>query len=166
MDYYKLMSKDIIEQQLLYKHIDFVMNQSRLLSKGKINHVTFDLVRNEMMNYFKDLFEEDEYIKIIFSVGYINPYKRLRLTKYFSKYEHFKFNIFNNELSETCHQYEFVIHKRDLKADKLFKDISYQDFAYESQTYRKASIYTVITNIAEDKFYYPYDDRGAVIFKK
>ncbi|WP_414052315.1 DUF3885 domain-containing protein [Macrococcus animalis] len=115
-----------------------------------------------MTEHLKVLFEEEEKIKIVFSVGYSKPYKRLNLRKYFSKNDAFKFSIHNNDLSNECHQYEYVIQKRHLKFTKLIKDISYQDFRYESSTFRKSSIFTVITNLAEDKFYYTYDDRGAV----
>ncbi|WP_414042610.1 hypothetical protein ACMGE9_09940 [Macrococcus sp. EM39E] len=162
MDYYQLMFLNIIENNLDFEHIELLPDQSRFLQNDKLNHAVFERIRLEMTEHFHALFKNEEKIKVIFCVEYKHPYKCLNLRKYFSKYEAFKFSIQNNDLSNECHQYEYVIQKRHLKLTKLIKDISYQDFRYESQTYRKASILTVLTNMDEDIFYYPYDDRGAV----
>ncbi|WBF53466.1 hypothetical protein [Macrococcoides canis] len=166
MDYYQFMSRDIIEQNLEFEHIELVKNQSRFMDNGKLNHAVFEQVRFEMANYFHVLFRDVERIKLIFCVAYKDSYYRLNLRKYFKHFERFNFSLYHNELSDDCHQYAYIINKRDLNLQKLVKDICYQDFAYESQTFRKASILTIITNLDEDIFYYPYDDRGVVIYKK
>lgn len=166
MDYYQLMSRDIIEQNLDFEHIELVKNQSRFIDNDKLNHAVFEQVRFEMADYFHVLFKDVEQIKIIFCVAYKDRYYRLNLIKYFKQFERFNFNLYHNELSDDCHQYVYIINKRDLNLQKLVKDICYQDFAYESQTFRKASVLTIITNLDEDIFYYPYDDRGVVIYKK
>lgn len=166
MDYYQFMSRDIIEQNSEFEHIELVKNQSRFIDNDKLNHAVFEQVRSEMANYFHVLFKDVEQIKIIFCVAYKGRYYRLNLIKYFKQFERFNFSLYHNELSDDCHQYVYIINKRDLNLQKLVKDICYQDFAYESQTFRKASILTIITNLDEDIFYYPYDDRGIVIYKK
>ncbi|MDJ1152740.1 hypothetical protein QNJ25_02110 [Macrococcus caseolyticus] len=166
MDYYQFMSRDIIEQNSEFEHIELVKNQSRFIDSDKLNHAVFEQVRFEMENYFHVLFKDVEQIKIIFCVAYKDKYYRLNLIKYFKQFERFNFNLYHNELSDDCHQYVYIINKRNLNLQKLVKDICYQDFAYESQTFRKASILTIITNLDEDIFYYPYDDRGIVIYKK
>lgn len=166
MDYYQFMSRNIIEQNLEFAHIELVKNQSRFMDDDKLNHAVFEQVRFEMANYFHVLFKDVERIKLIFCVAYKDRYYRLNLRKYFKHFERFNFSLYHNELSDDCHQYTYIINKRDLNLQKLVKDICYQDFAYESQTFRKASILTIITNLDEDIFYYPYDDRGVVIYKK
>ncbi|WP_414048574.1 DUF3885 domain-containing protein [Macrococcus animalis] len=166
MDYYQLMFHNIIENNLDFEHIELLSDQSRFLQNDKLNHAVFERIRLEMTEHFHALFKNEEKIKVIFCVGYKHPYKRLNLRKYFSKYNSFKFSIHNNDLSDDCHQYEYVIPKRHLRLTKLIKDISYQDFRNESSTFRKATIFSIITNLAEDKFYYPYDDRGVVIYRK
>ncbi|WP_414050436.1 hypothetical protein [Macrococcus animalis] len=42
MDYYQLMSHDIIEQNFDYNHIELLPNQSRFLPNDELNHDLFD----------------------------------------------------------------------------------------------------------------------------